>query len=210
MRFTVDTRILEMGFFRLTEVGVFRDLDPHHREIIPGDRVFDSLQDAYGFIGTLGSSIEIRGVKIPTDSPEIGRSLTDRVADLALCAHRSVAPKMPSKAQLESVIRSRSDDQHSIVLLDLEGEFKVVGTDGFSMSQPEHAVRNEAFIAGNDLVGPDAADDESHINELYTDMLAGWLDHLEIGQLDCFVDTHAEDALGSMIGRIRKMVFKAP
>jgi hypothetical protein len=78
------------------------------------------------------------------------------------------------------------------------------------MSKPEHAVRNEAFIAGNDWVGPDAADDESLINELYTDMLAGWLDHLQTGQLDCFVDTHAEDALGAMIGSIRRMEFKAP
>jgi hypothetical protein len=210
MRFTVDTRILAMGFFRLTDTGAFRDLDPHQREIVSGDRVFDSLQVAYRFIESLGPAIVIRGEKIPTDSPEIGRSLTERVADLAPCAHRSVAPKMPSKAQLESVIRSRSDDEHSIVLLDLEGEFKVVGTEGFSMSKPEHAVRNEAFIAGNDWVGPDAADDESLINELYTDMLAGWLDHLQTGQLDCFVDTHAEDALGAMIGSIRRMEFKAP
>ena len=210
MRFTVDTRILVLGFFRLTESGTFRDLDPHHREIVPGDKVFNSLQEAYRFIKGLGSAILIRGERIPTDSPEIGRSLKDKVADLALCAHRSVAPKMPSKAQLESVIRSRTDDEHSIVLLDLEGEFKVVDTEEVDTTQPGHAVRNEAFIAGNDLVGPDAAADESHISELYTDMLAGWLDHLETGELDCFVDTHAEDALGAMLGRIRRMVFEVP
>jgi hypothetical protein len=209
MRFTIDTHILVMGLFRLLENGTFRELDPGHREIRPGDRVLDSLLAAYRFITALGPFIEIRGEKIPTASPDIGRSLTDKVADLAASVHRSYPPKLPSKAQLASVIRFRSDEEHSILLLDLEGDFRVVGTDGFSMSKPEHAVRNEAFCAGNDLVGPDAANDESHINELYNDMLAGWLDHLETGELDCFVDVHADDAVGTLIGHIRRITYEA-
>jgi hypothetical protein len=203
MQFTVNAHIRLMGYFRLQKDNTFRKNSPGRRTVLKADQVFLSLKEVYDRIEGLGASVEIENQKIPTGD-ENGRSLGDLIADLAPCVHRTHKSPIPSRDQLVEVIRLTDDSHNNFLSLDLEGRFAVIRHDEASWSRPTWAVRHETFGAGNNYAGPGAADDAEYMDELYRDMLAGWLEHLETGAMECYLDIPADATTEQLISKIKR------
>ena len=87
----------------------------------------------------------------------------------------------PTIQQLRELIK-KCDDQagHHVLWVAKSGDVRVsrVPKDktpvGFEQAEPEMQLRYETFQAGNDYVGPEAAEDENWIKELFEALVTEW------------------------------------
>lgn len=87
----------------------------------------------------------------------------------------------PTKEQLRELLRHCDDSaSHHVLWVKRNGDVELsrIGEDqtsaGFEHAHPEMQVRFETFQAGNEYVGPEAADDEEWVSELFENLIAKW------------------------------------
>jgi hypothetical protein len=87
----------------------------------------------------------------------------------------------PTKQQLRELL-ARLDDGagHHVLWVSKEGNVEVTplaeGTSATTLQtlHPEMRLRYEAFLAGNEYVGPEAAEDDRWVSELFQSLLEEW------------------------------------
>jgi hypothetical protein len=87
----------------------------------------------------------------------------------------------PAKQQLRELIAARDDEAgHHILWVTKRGDVELSAVPGdktpagFEQAHPEMQMRYETFLAGNQYVGPEAADDEEWVSELFNSLLKEW------------------------------------
>jgi hypothetical protein len=87
----------------------------------------------------------------------------------------------PTVEQLRDLLRECDDRAgHHVLWVAKNGDVHVsrVPKDktviGFQEDKPEMQLRYETFEAGNEYVGPDAAEDEGWVNELFEALVKDW------------------------------------
>lgn len=89
--------------------------------------------------------------------------------------------RSPTVDQLRELLRQCDDSAgHHVLWVTKDGEVVVTripadrATAGFEQRHPEMQMRCETFLAGNEYVGPEAADDTSWVTELFERLLNEW------------------------------------
>lgn len=87
----------------------------------------------------------------------------------------------PTVEQLRALIRFCNDSAGNHILwIARNGEVKIsrvpreLSPERFQQTTPEMQLRYETFEAGNEYVGPEAADDEAWVSELFDTLLRDW------------------------------------
>lgn len=87
----------------------------------------------------------------------------------------------PSKEQLREILRARDDAAgHHVLWIKKNRDVALSRLPknqmpvSFEKIHPEMQVRCETFQAGNEYVGPEAADDEERVAELFDRLMAMW------------------------------------
>ncbi|MDX8401090.1 MAG: hypothetical protein R8K47_00515 [Mariprofundaceae bacterium] len=101
--------------------------------------------------------------------------------------HHLDAPAVPEFAQMLDTIRGLEPGRPWLLYLDPEGRFRAIDTSQSPIiGNLDIAVRGE-IASGSEWVGPDAVGDETRMDELWRQFLAGWLEHLRTHRLGVFV-----------------------
>ncbi len=116
-------------------------------------------------------------------------------------------PPIPTIERLKDVIRGGDNKHINVLIIDVNGDFKLKQAPpfDFTIKDPTVCVRHEAFAAGNDHVGKNAAESASLINSLYRDMLERWVTHLRTGKVDIFVDYSARKGTEALLEELKEM-----
>jgi len=135
------------------------------------------------------TEIELEGVLYKI-SPTIGKA-GEVLSGNSKVYRREFPGVIPSKEQLRAVIASGDDEQTNSLILNLQGQFEFRQRPPFDINKndPTVVIRHETFAAGNEYVGIEAAQDEAHIDELFTSSLEGWLAHLQTGNTQEYSDS---------------------
>lgn len=87
----------------------------------------------------------------------------------------------PTGEELRELIRSCDDlAGHHVLWIAKNGDVHVsrlpkdAAPDSFDETQPDVQLRCETFVAGNEYVGPGAAEDNDWINELFATLTSKW------------------------------------
>lgn len=96
---------------------------------------------------------------------------------------RSTKPRLFNFNELRYVIQHGDDLKANCLILDTFGEFNLIDYSEAINPLSPVAVRYQTFPAGNDMVGEKASKDRPFVSMLYKSMLAGWINHLETGNL---------------------------
>ncbi len=101
--------------------------------------------------------------------------------------HRTSGAPIPDKKQLLAALAQLQPGTPWLLYLDVAGHFRALDTDKRSiMSNLDIAVRGE-IASSEDYIGSKAAANESMMDNLYRQFLAGWLDHLTSSNMNVFV-----------------------
>ena len=105
---------------------------------------------------------------------------------------RVMFPKIPSKAQLVSVIDQGDDRQTNSLLLNVFGFFEIRETYSVDYHDPSMVLRFETSSAGNGYVGELASNCEDEIERHYAYALYYWYRHLKTGKTNYYTDYSGE------------------
>jgi hypothetical protein len=90
----------------------------------------------------------------------------------------------PTKQDLQAIFSAANDNQtHHILWVDAAGEVRVtpspedINPAGWESKFPSTRLRYETFEVGAGYVGPEAAQDQEHVDRLYRSLLAEWSQH---------------------------------
>jgi len=101
--------------------------------------------------------------------------------------HRTSGAPVPDKQQMLDTLAQLQPGRPWLLYLDVAGHFRAIDTSKTSIiSNLDIAVRGE-IASSADYIGPKAAADETMMNNLYRQFLAGWLDHLRSSNMHVFV-----------------------
>lgn len=182
------TLLLENGLFerwRLQKDETFRKINDND-PVIDLDRRFTMPAELLKYHQP-NYRITLDGKAVTANRTE-GR-LGEESYSLSGIAHRQERVIIPHEQELKSVLRNGDDSETSTLILSLDGRFELLPRVHINVvGNPSWAVRYETFDGGNDYVGPDAADDEDHVSQVYVAMLGGWVDHVLSGRLNVYVD----------------------
>ena len=106
-----------------------------------------------------------------------------------------------------NLIRQGDDQRNNVLVIDLNGHFNLLEFNTNLVNSFDLAVRHEAFISGNGYVGAQAADDETFTKRVFHTMLYGWLEHLQTGQANWFMDIPAQKSLDEVHKEIDSLNF---
>lgn len=138
-------------------------------------------------------------------------SLTDNVIELQPIIHRTRKPRQFTKKEIQDTIAQGNDNQNNTLIIDLSGHVRLYKFSGKVTTSPTIATRQETFCAGNDYVGPKAAQDNKHLTEVYLSALYGWLIHLKTGRPNIFIDfTPPNTTEENLLQEIKKIVAHLP
>lgn len=85
-----------------------------------------------------------------------------------------------NKNQLIQEIASKKDDRDYRLIVDLNGDFKLIDLD-FWNDNMNYVMKIETFDEGNGYVGIDASKDMKFIDDLYAIGLKAWNEHKKTG-----------------------------
>ncbi len=101
--------------------------------------------------------------------------------------HRTSSAPVPDKKQMQDCYAQLEPGTPWLVYLDVAGHFRALDTSKVSIiSNLDIAVRGE-IASSEDYIGPKAAANETMMQNLYRQFLAGWLDHLKSSNMNVFV-----------------------
>lgn len=123
-------------------------------------------------------------------NPTSSTLFADDSVDYEVYTKREIKPSIPTKEQLIDVIANGDDKKNNTIILKTNGiyEIREIQNIDLTIKYPTIVVRNETFIAGNGYIGKEASQDESFVNDIYTESLEYWLIHLEKGKTNMFSD----------------------
>jgi len=148
------------------------------------------------------------GPKIyPLEPSEGIVSPTDDHVYLTPTLHRTSKPHKPTLTEMRNLIRQGDDQINNMLIIDLNGYFSLLEFSTEHVNSFVIAVRHGAFIAGNGYIGPQAADDETFTNRVFHTMLYGWLEHLQTGQVNWFMDIPSQESLDDLHKKIDSLNF---
>jgi len=116
-------------------------------------------------------------------------------------------PDVPSIDQLRAELAGGDDSKNNSLILNLNGVFELRQRPPFDIhrNDPTVILRHETFAAGNEYVGPDAAQDDQLVGEVYRGSLTGWLNHLKSGQTQDYIGFLAGTDYEPILGEIKKL-----
>lgn len=97
-----------------------------------------------------------------------------------------------TKDELVIAIRNGNDLQDNSVVVTLDGKIQVVALDVAQQNPNQYAVRHETFNAGNDYVGLDASEDETHIDGTFENLVKAWNKHIRTGTTSVYANGFGE------------------
>lgn len=101
--------------------------------------------------------------------------------------HRLSSAPVPEKDQMIQCFDQLKPGTPWLVYLDVAGHFRALDTNTISiMANLDIAVRAE-IASSEDYIGPKAARNETMMDHLYHQFLAGWVDHLTSSNMNVFV-----------------------
>jgi len=101
--------------------------------------------------------------------------------------HRDSSAPIPEKEQMLESIASLQPGTAWLLYLNVAGQFTALDSGNTPIiANLDIAVRGEIASSG-DYIGPRAARNETMMDELYRQFLAGWLDHLNSSNMNIFV-----------------------
>ncbi|MFH1829041.1 MAG: hypothetical protein ABH824_07310 [Nanoarchaeota archaeon] len=150
------------------------------------NRLFDNLHETKPYLSIQGK-MELGGKEYEVDPIEKSLSTFFNSVHIKPKVHRITKPNDFYTAELEKIIANGDDNQDNALILDLNGNFKLINRSLIDESTPI-AVRYETFCAGNGYVGLEASADHNFINDTYLSMLEGWIIHLMTDDLGIFQD----------------------
>lgn len=101
--------------------------------------------------------------------------------------HRGSSSPVPDKEQMINCFEQLPPGTPWLVYLDVSGHFQALDTSQTSIiTNMEIAVRAEIASSEN-FIGPIAAANETMMDNLYHQFLAGWVDHLKSSNMNVFV-----------------------
>jgi hypothetical protein len=153
--------------------------------------------------------INIQGQGIVVNQKLVSSFGSSGIAFTYPVLHRTKNPGVTfTKDDIRNIIRDGNDDLFNCLVIGTNGKLRLDDVDlDDIMHNPEIAVRNEVFCAGNEYVGIDAAKDKRHIGETYSGMLNGWYEHLQTGRLNVFVDYCSAKPDADIIKAINSLVI---
>jgi len=120
---------------------------------------------------------------------------------------RQAYPEEPTLAQLKSTIASGDDSVHNCLILNVQGNFELRQSPPFNqlINDPSIVVRHETFVQGNGYVGPEAAEDNRLMNDLFVSSLEHWKNHLKHHRTHEYSDTHATKTLEEIQKELKEL-----
>ena len=101
--------------------------------------------------------------------------------------HRMSAAPLPNKDQMLDVMGSLKPGTPWLLYINPAGQFTAMDTRGAKIiGNLDIAVRGE-IASSKEYIGPKAAENESMMNTLYHQFIAGWWEHLTTAQMSVFV-----------------------
>jgi len=101
--------------------------------------------------------------------------------------HRMSSAPVPDKKQMFETIRRTRPGTPWLLFIDLAGNFRMLDTSRNSIiGNLNIAVRGE-IASSSGYIGPEAVQQETRMNEIYRQFLAGWLEHLNTRRLAVFI-----------------------
>lgn len=153
----------------------------------PDDLLFDDLLDAGHYISGLPGKIKLGNKKYEYNKSSGSLQEIHMSAEIKPRVYRLTKPRKFSEEEVRTAIRLGKDNVNNTLIVDLEGRVKLKQFNTFAVSDMVPiAVRNEAFCAGNEYVGIEAAADDKHVRKQYISLLEGWIVHLLKGDLNVF------------------------
>lgn len=196
MLYTIDIEDFNL-LYRLDENNVFIDVSHReNKEILPGDKTFDSYQSAKISKLKLGLTILVEGkeVNCNEDSYTLGEPY------VTINLHRTDKPKQLyfTKEQLQKVLYLGNDNEHNRLVIDFDGFIHLNPLK--KKSEGLYAVSYEVFAAGNGYVGQTWSATE--LQDLYDSLIQGWHRHLLYGEtvyVDCSNGSSSEDNIKAIL-----------
>ncbi len=215
MRFTLDVELsITREIFRYQLDRTWRKLQDKNLRLQPRDFVYQDyislLIDREAMKGQ--GSIKLDGY--PLTFAEEGRPIAIKEISgsphFVSRVHRTEKPRQFTREELVKVIRKGDDSRHNVLVIGLDGKF-LLGSQVYMIAARRQdipvAVRHEMFCADNGYVGPEAAEDQKHINQTYLASLEGWYNHIFTGRLDMFMDRAPRETESELIAKINALAF---
>ncbi len=207
MVFTLEARPRFLpNIWRLQKDGSWREIKDIKLKYDTKDWTTSTTASIYKFIEGF-ESVNLGSKSYPIEPSEIVVRPTDDFANLTPTLHRTSKPHKTTLTEMKNLIRQGNDERNNVLVIDLEGYFSLLEFSTELVNSFDVAVRHEAFISGNDYVGPKAADDETFTNNVFHTMLYGWLEHLQTGQVNWFMDIPAQKSLDEIHKEIDSLNF---
>jgi len=173
MQYTLDAKINSQKIVRLTRNNDWRFLSNSWAL-----QDIDRLYEEYNFVNSdlIRLTLRNEGYRYPKYFPRI---------------HREHNIKIFTKDELIKVISGGDDSSDNMLVVEIDGNLKLYDEEKIEIINEKKipiAVRHERFIAGNDYIGANAAEDMNHITQLYEKMLNGLHLHLTTGMIYVFAD----------------------
>jgi len=113
--------------------------------------------------------------------------------------HRMSSAPIPDKKQMLEAIRQAKSGTPWLLFLDLAGNFRMLDTSHSGIIDNLNiAVRGE-IASSSGYIGPEAVQQDTRMNEVYRQFLAGWLEHLNTRRLAVFVPEAKELVSGDRL-----------
>ncbi|MDQ6982160.1 MAG: hypothetical protein Q9M08_04035 [Mariprofundus sp.] len=101
--------------------------------------------------------------------------------------HRTSSAPVPDKHQMQDCYAQLEPGTPWLIYLGVAGHFRALDTNKISIiSNLDIAVRGE-IASSEDYIGPKATTNDTMMDHLYRQFLAGWLDHLISSNMNIFV-----------------------
>ncbi|NOR72570.1 MAG: hypothetical protein GQ467_01670 [Mariprofundaceae bacterium] len=101
--------------------------------------------------------------------------------------HRLSAAPLPDKEQMLTEMRSLQPGTAWLLYLNTAGQFVSLDSNNSKIiGNLDIAVRGE-IASSEDYIGPKAAENETMMNTIYHQFLAGWDEHLQTSQMSVFI-----------------------
>ena len=101
-------------------------------------------------------------------------------------AHRHQAAPVPDRDELQRLIASAPTDGRRTLCLHLNGHFLLREPEAHSVAGDPVLAAHGDSLSGSGYLGPDAAADDTYIDDHYRNFLGAWYHHLRTGRVSVY------------------------
>jgi hypothetical protein len=196
--------LLDNVLFRYQKNQSWRNVELGKEEIIDCDFTTYDVNQILMLQNSLPSHLEIEGKKFQIHPYEFGL-FSNHILFFSSLVLRSTFPSVPGRDQLIEIIYSGNDKIYNILLLNIWGKFELRDYYNYSWPKfdPTRVVCFETFMAENGYVGPEAAEDEKFMDEIYNTSLMWWIDHLSTGFVGNLASHHPNGTIEQIMKQLK-------